>query len=87
MLESIVEKVPCTGDILEHWFTNIVKSSGQYAVFACYMQCNKCRKAEAVSDCSSLLVCESTAKAIKLAKPLVLSQRKPLHGTDTNKSQ
>ena len=65
-----------TGDILKHRFTNIVKSSGQYAVFACYSVTIAGRLK--LSDCSSLLVCESTAKAIKLAKPVVLSQRKPL---------
>ena len=82
MLESILEKVPCTVDILEHRFTNIVKSSGQYAVLACYSVGNAGRLK--LSDCFSLSVCESTAKAIKLAKPLVQSQRKPLAQIQTS---
>ena len=83
MLESILEKVPCTGDILEHRFTNIVKSSGQYAVFACYSVTNAGRLK--LSDCSPVLVCESTTKAIKLAKPL--SQRKPLAQIQTSHNE
>ena len=85
MLESILEKVPRTGDILEHRFTNIVKSSGQYAVFASYSVTNAGRLK--LSDCSPVLVCESTAKSIKLAKPLVLPQRNPLAQIQTSHNE
>ena len=60
--------------ILERRLTNIVKSSGQCAVFACYSVTNAGRLK--LSDCAPVLVCQSTAKVIKLSKPL--SQRKPL---------
>jgi len=60
--------------LLERRFKNTVKSSGQYAVFACYSVTNKGRLK--LSDCSPVLVCESIASPPKLAKPL--SKRKPL---------
>ena len=69
--------------ILECFLTKIVKSSGQYAVFACYSVTNAGRRK--LSDCAPVLVCQSTAKAIKLSKPL--SQRKPLAQIQTSHNE